>query len=192
MSVAVRKARRPLSRGCDSASPAERLASFRTHRQLSGWNLPPLMILAFGARTACQETLSAPSHSRSPPQRPLAVFGPSDRILGVLPIFSDAGCERHCAVPGAGAPTGEGQKRLDWSVEKALSHTEEYDISAGVLFLPQLTARPDSKRETPTLDVTQHSPQRICDPRHTRILPPLPGTRKAEWIACAAQMQCDR
>ena len=42
--------RRPLSRGSDPASyPPEPLASFRTYRQLSGWNLPPLMICAFGA-----------------------------------------------------------------------------------------------------------------------------------------------
>ena len=42
--------RRPLSRGSDPASyPPEPLASFRTYRQLSGWNPPPLMIRAFGA-----------------------------------------------------------------------------------------------------------------------------------------------
>src|SRR5436189_4647985 len=42
--------RRPLSRGSDPASyPVEPLASFRTSRQLSGWNPPPLMIRAFGA-----------------------------------------------------------------------------------------------------------------------------------------------
>jgi len=45
--------RRPLSRGSSPASyPAEPLVSFRINRQLSGWNLPPLMIRAFGAH--CQ------------------------------------------------------------------------------------------------------------------------------------------
>jgi hypothetical protein len=35
--------RRPLSRGSDPASrPAKPLVSYRTHRHLSGWNLPPL------------------------------------------------------------------------------------------------------------------------------------------------------
>jgi len=29
--------------------PAEPLVSFQINRQLSGWNLPPLMIRAFGA-----------------------------------------------------------------------------------------------------------------------------------------------
>jgi hypothetical protein len=39
-----------LSRGSDPASyQAKPLASFRTYRQLSGWNPPPLMIRAFGA-----------------------------------------------------------------------------------------------------------------------------------------------
>jgi len=42
--------RRPLSRGSSPAScPAEPLVSFQINRQLSGWNLPPLMIRAFGA-----------------------------------------------------------------------------------------------------------------------------------------------
>jgi hypothetical protein len=39
-----------LSRGSSPAScPAEPLVSFQINRQLSGWNLPPLMIRAFGA-----------------------------------------------------------------------------------------------------------------------------------------------
>jgi len=42
-----------LSRGSDPAShPTEPLASFRTYRQLSGWNPPPLMIRA--VRAHCQ------------------------------------------------------------------------------------------------------------------------------------------
>jgi hypothetical protein len=45
--------KRPLSRGSSpSGYPAEPLVSFQINRQLSGWNLPPLMIRAFGAH--CQ------------------------------------------------------------------------------------------------------------------------------------------
>src|SRR5271157_4027729 len=41
--------RRPLSRGSDPAShPARPLVSYQINRQLSGWNLPPLVIRAFG------------------------------------------------------------------------------------------------------------------------------------------------
>ena len=41
---------RPLSRGFSSSGhPAEPLVSYRINRQLSGWNLPPPMIRAFGA-----------------------------------------------------------------------------------------------------------------------------------------------
>ena len=44
--------KRPLSRGSSSAGyPAEPLVSYQINRQLSGWNLPPLVIRAFG-RTA--------------------------------------------------------------------------------------------------------------------------------------------
>ena len=42
--------RRPLSRGFSHASyPTKPLASYRIYRLLSGWNLPPLVIHAFGA-----------------------------------------------------------------------------------------------------------------------------------------------
>ena len=41
---------RPLSRGSSQCScPHQPLVSYRINRQLSGWNLPPLMIRAFGA-----------------------------------------------------------------------------------------------------------------------------------------------
>src|SRR5262249_22593692 len=46
--------KRPSSRGSSPASyPAKLLVSFRINRQLSGWNLPPLMIRAFEAH--CQK-----------------------------------------------------------------------------------------------------------------------------------------
>ena len=46
--------RRPLSRGSSLASyPAKPLVSYQINRQLSGWNLPPLVIRAFGAH--CQQ-----------------------------------------------------------------------------------------------------------------------------------------
>src|SRR5439155_17131256 len=46
--------KRPLSRGFSpSGYPAEPLVSYQINRQLSGWNLPPLVIRAFGAR--CQQ-----------------------------------------------------------------------------------------------------------------------------------------
>jgi hypothetical protein len=42
--------RRPLSRGFSPCGyPHKLLVSFRSNRQLSGWNLPPLIIRAFGA-----------------------------------------------------------------------------------------------------------------------------------------------
>src|SRR5262249_24387809 len=49
--------KRPSSRGSSPASyPAKLLVSFRINRQLSGWNLPPLMIRAFEAH--CHERTS--------------------------------------------------------------------------------------------------------------------------------------
>jgi predicted TIM-barrel fold metal-dependent hydrolase len=43
----------------------------------------------------------------------------------------------HAILPfGQGAPIGSGRKQPDWSVESAISHMEEHDISACVLSLP--------------------------------------------------------
>src|SRR5260370_17789229 len=53
----LNRLKRPLSRGSSPASyPAEPLVSYQINRQLSGWNLPPLVIRAFGAH--CQQTTS--------------------------------------------------------------------------------------------------------------------------------------
>ena len=47
--------KRPLSRGSSpSGYPAEPLVSYQINRQLSGWNLPPLVIRAFGAHCQLQ------------------------------------------------------------------------------------------------------------------------------------------
>src|SRR6185437_15743874 len=46
----LNRPRRPLSRGFDQAScPARPLVSYQSNRQLSGWNLPPLVNRAFRA-----------------------------------------------------------------------------------------------------------------------------------------------
>jgi hypothetical protein len=51
--TALNRLKRPLSRGSGPAVyPAEPLVSYQINRQLSGWNLPPLVIRAFGAH--CQ------------------------------------------------------------------------------------------------------------------------------------------
>jgi len=57
--------RRPLSRGSSpSGYPAEPLVRYQINRQLSGWNLPPLVIRAFGAH--CQNRTSyAPEYRRA-------------------------------------------------------------------------------------------------------------------------------
>src|SRR5258706_11433606 len=61
----LNRLKRPLSRGSSPAGyPAEPLLSYQINRQLSGWNLPPLVIRAFGGalpladlRTAANCTL---------------------------------------------------------------------------------------------------------------------------------------
>src|SRR5258705_12993951 len=50
----LNRLKRPLSRGSSPAGyPTEPLVSYQINRQLSGWNLPPLVIRAFGAH--CQK-----------------------------------------------------------------------------------------------------------------------------------------
>jgi hypothetical protein len=56
----LNRLKRPLSRGSGPAGyPAEPLVSYQINRQLSGWNLPPLVIRAFGAHCQ-QQTCSLP------------------------------------------------------------------------------------------------------------------------------------
>ena len=56
----LNRPRRPLSRGSNPTGyPVKSLVSYQINRQLSGWNLPPLMIHAFGAHP------SFPHSSRS-------------------------------------------------------------------------------------------------------------------------------
>src|SRR4051812_20412684 len=51
----LNRPRRPLSRGFDQAGcPARPLVSYQINRQLSGWNLPPLVIRAVGAHWEAQ------------------------------------------------------------------------------------------------------------------------------------------
>src|ERR1019366_408030 len=57
----LNRLKRPLSRGSSPAGyPTEPLVSYQINRQLSGWNLPPLVIRAFGAH--CQERTYAPAY----------------------------------------------------------------------------------------------------------------------------------
>ena len=58
--------KRPLSRGSSpSGYPAEPLVSYQINRQLSGWNLPPLMIRAFGAHCHEQTFVKAARNSHA-------------------------------------------------------------------------------------------------------------------------------
>jgi len=51
----LNRPRRPSSRGFSPAGrPSSPLVSYRNHRQFSGWNLPPLVIRAFGAHCKIQ------------------------------------------------------------------------------------------------------------------------------------------
>src|SRR3989454_4597751 len=69
--------RRPLSRGSSPCGcPHEPLVSYRINRQLSVWNLPPLVIRAFGAH--CQEPTLAD---------PVAVGNPTQSTARVVPIL---------------------------------------------------------------------------------------------------------
>jgi hypothetical protein len=52
--------RRPSSRGFGpSGHPSKPLVSYRNNRQFSGWNLPPLVIRAFGAHCKYQDICNA-------------------------------------------------------------------------------------------------------------------------------------
>jgi hypothetical protein len=60
--------KRPLSRGSSPAGyPAEPLVSYQINQQLSGWNLPSLVIRAFGAHCHKPTLQRIVGTSASPP-----------------------------------------------------------------------------------------------------------------------------
>ncbi len=94
----LNRLKRPLSRGSSPAGyPAEPLVSYQINRQLSGWNLPPLVIRAFGAH--CQKPTWRPSlcdyhhsvlSSRTMPPSPIEkVWGPRTLCVRDYPKRSD-------------------------------------------------------------------------------------------------------
>src|SRR5215208_5221741 len=63
----LNRPRRPLSRGFDQAGcPARPLVSYQSNRQLSGWNLPPLVTRAVGAHWEMQDKLCPPEVGLAP------------------------------------------------------------------------------------------------------------------------------
>jgi hypothetical protein len=82
--------KRPLSRGSSpSGYPAEPLVSYQINRQLSGWNLPPLVIRAFGAH--CQQRTSRSRYSITSSARPSRVAGTSmPSALAVLRLITSS------------------------------------------------------------------------------------------------------
>src|SRR5258708_5876005 len=64
----LNRLKRPLSRGSSPAGyPTEPLVSYQINRQLSGWNLPPLVIRAFGAHGQKRRFDRRPITSGLPP-----------------------------------------------------------------------------------------------------------------------------
>ena len=74
--------KRPLSRGSSPPGyPAEPLVSYQINRQLSGWNLPPLMIRAFGAHCHFLDSCAATNRDLlSPHPRLRAVTAARTRV----------------------------------------------------------------------------------------------------------------
>ena len=63
----LNRLKRPLSRGSSPAGyPAEPLVSYQINRQLSGWNLPPLAVRAFGAHRQSRRFGRVPTTSALP------------------------------------------------------------------------------------------------------------------------------
>ncbi len=63
--------RRPLSRGFETAGcPTAPLVSYQINRQLSGWNLPPLVFRAFGAHCPVLAKSGGSGHVAGPTAQP--------------------------------------------------------------------------------------------------------------------------
>ena len=96
----LNRLKRPLSRGSSpSGYPAEPLVSYQINRQLSGWNLPPLVIRAFGAH--CQQRTHAPAvAAQRRREKPASYIGCAPKTRGASNIAPKPG----------GAPRTAGQR----------------------------------------------------------------------------------
>ena len=84
----LNRPRRPLSRGFDQAGcPARPLVSYQINRQLSGWNLPPLVTRAVGAHVESRTGAVAWAMRQRSVSRPRS-------------------SNRTCGFPASGFPTG--------------------------------------------------------------------------------------
>ena len=80
----LNRLKRPLSRGSSPAGyPAEPLVSYQINRQLSGRNLPPLVIRAFGAHGQTRTS----SLGAARPLPPSADIGPGGQSVGQAAQF---------------------------------------------------------------------------------------------------------
>jgi hypothetical protein len=81
-----------LSRGSGPASyPAKPLVSFRTYRQLSGWNPPPLMIRAFRAHCHCATLTRSKISLRHLGSRKAEGSTPLRDVLHIMERIAQAG-----------------------------------------------------------------------------------------------------
>src|ERR1019366_1153632 len=94
----LNRLKRPLSRGSSPAGyPTEPLVSYQINRQLSGWNLPPLVIRAFGAHGQTRR-FGQTGHAAAPQQLTLCAMCGRLRVgksfLHVLQHWSVQPCVR--------------------------------------------------------------------------------------------------
>src|SRR4051812_14849077 len=111
----LNRPRRPLSRGSSPVScPTKPLVSYRSNRQLSGWNPPPLVIRAVGAHGEIRvnDWLTAPCIENVRRAQPLplrALMGAGQRLQGYaaslrLLCFADPNQPRPLYLGGAEDP----------------------------------------------------------------------------------------
>jgi len=93
--------RRPLSRGSSPASyPAKPLVSFQINRQLSGWNLPPLMIRAFGAHGHLRTCVPGFGYGVTPYRLNLSAISDCAAMAAAMSALPPpASCFRSLAMP---------------------------------------------------------------------------------------------
>ncbi len=100
--------RRPLSRGSSpSGCPAEPLVSYQINRQLSGWNLPPLVIRAFGAHCHFRTSRAGSRGSKDPWPRSVAR----------CPDLASLRRDDRCRIPPPPGARGKDSERFGKSVD---------------------------------------------------------------------------
>src|SRR3954451_15759362 len=164
----LNRPRRPLSRGSSPVScPARPLVSYQINRQLSGWNLPPLVIRAVGAHCRVEDGRGGLGHAATL-RFPSPLIKPDVRISRIrlsdwFHLAAHGGHQVRCVLP------------KQWALADAPSSTDRCPSSPrgkASSEAPGYSWVFQAHRQSPILSSVQSAPEARALPSASITRPP--------------------